>query len=88
MIVDALQRDKYLKIKHFLKLSKKSDKNLNNKTWRVHHVVEIFKKNLQQFDFFTSTYSVYESIIKFFGRCKEHYRISIVIWPRSLNLLC
>lgn len=68
MIADALSRDEFLDIKRFLKLSKRAHKDLNNKIWRVHHFVELFKINICQFGFFSSRYSIDESMIKFFGR--------------------
>ena len=68
VISEALSRNEFLEIKHFLKLSKKADKNLNDKVWRVRNFVELFNTNLQQFGFFSSRYSIDESMIKFFGR--------------------
>ena len=90
LIADTLSRKEFLVIKRHLKLSKKSDQNLNNKIWRVHNVIEILKKNLQQFGFFSSKYSVDESMIKFFGRCrfKQYMRNKPIKFGLKLWALC
>lgn len=68
-VASAMSRNEYLDIKRHIKYSKQKDKNLNDRAWRVRAIIEIFKKNLQQFGFFSSSLSVDESMIRFFGRC-------------------
>lgn len=70
VIASALSRDDYLKIKKFLKFSKKSDKDLKNKVWRVDKMGQIFRKNLQRYGFFSSKCSIDETMVKFYGRLK------------------
>ena len=65
-----MSRDDFLKIKQCIKYSKTSEKNEKNKIWRVRAITDIFRKNIQQFVFFSANMSVDESIIKFYGRCK------------------
>lgn len=68
MISSVMSRNEYLAIKRFLKLSKESDKNPEDRVWRVRSILNMFRKNLQQFGFFSSKLSIDESMIKFFGR--------------------
>ena len=67
-IAKAMSRDKFLKIKAKIKLSKPEDKNVDDRAWRVRKVLEIFNKNALQFGFFSTALSVDEMMVKFHGR--------------------
>lgn len=66
----VMSRNEFLQLKRKLKLSKPTDLDRDDKIWKVRSVLEIFRKNLQQFGYFSSILSIDESMIKFFGRCK------------------
>ena len=90
LIAAAISSKKYLSIKQHLKFSKSSDKNLEDKIWRVRKLIEIFKNNIQQFNFFSSSLSVDESMIKFYGRCKikQYMRNKPIRFGLKLWALC
>lgn len=64
----CLHRDEFLKIKNHLKFSKASEINNRDRIGKVRGLLDIFRKNIQQFGFFSSNMSIDESMIKFFGR--------------------
>ena len=47
---------------------KSEDKNDNDKAWKVRKVLQIFRKNLHQFSFFSIALSVDEMMVKFHGQ--------------------
>ena len=49
-------------------MSKAEEASANDKAWRVLTPLEIFRKNAQQFGFFSTALSIDECMIKFFGR--------------------
>ena len=67
-IKSVMGRDKFLKIKSKIKLSKAEDQNNNDKTWKVRKVLEIYRKNCLQFGFFSTALSIDEMMVKFHGR--------------------
>lgn len=67
-VTDAMGRDRFEKIKKFLKYSKIEDVNEKDKAWRVRRILDIFQKNTLRFGIFTSALSVDEMMIKFFGK--------------------
>lgn len=67
-VSSAMSRNKFMKIKSNLKMNKPDDKNDNDKAWKVRKVLQIFRKNLQQFGFFSTALSIDEMMVKFHGR--------------------
>ena len=51
-VSSAMSRATFMEIKSKLKMNKSEDKNDNDKVWKVRKVLQIFRKNLHQFDFF------------------------------------
>ena len=51
-----------------MKYAKNSECNIRDRIWKVRRLMDIFRKNIQQFGFFSSNMSVDKSMIKFFGR--------------------
>lgn len=87
MVMDCMSRNDFLNIKRRLKYSRNEEKNITDKIWRVRAMVDIFRKNLQQFGFFSSNMSIDESMIKFFGRSsmkqfmpKKPIRFGLKLW--------
>ena len=66
----VMSRYTFLMIKRKIKYSKENDKDDTNKLWRVSTMCEIFKTNIQRFNYFSSNLSIDESMIKFKGRCR------------------
>lgn len=62
-----MPRKKFEEIKSKLKLLKISDENLADKAWRVRVPLEIFRKNVKQFGFFSTAFAVDEMMSKFYG---------------------
>lgn len=67
-VVSAMSRNQFEDIKSKLKLSKPEEKNDNDKAWRIREVLEMFRKNLSQFGFFSTALSIDEMMVKFHGR--------------------
>lgn len=67
-IAAAMSRDKFLKIKSKIKFSKPTDISPTDKAWRVRAIFENFRKNLKQFGYFSTSLSIDETMIKFYGR--------------------
>ncbi|XP_058791774.1 piggyBac transposable element-derived protein 3-like [Phymastichus coffea] len=67
-IAAAMSRNKYSTIKEKIKMSKDSDGNSNDRAWRVRKPLEIFRKNIKCFGYFSTALSVDEMMIKFYGR--------------------
>lgn len=67
-VSDAMGRDRFTKIKKFLKYSKIEDVNEKDKAWRVRRILDIFQKNTLRFGIFTSALFIDEMMIKFFGK--------------------
>ena len=55
-------------MKSKLKYSKPEDKNDNDRAWRVCKLINLFRRNIQQFGYFQAAMSVDEMMAKFFGR--------------------
>lgn len=74
IVSSAMTRDRFGEIKTKIKYSKLDDKNDNDKAWKVREILNLFKKNIQQFGFFTTALSVDEMMVRFFGRtCLKQY---------------
>lgn len=67
-VKSAMSRNKFEKIKSEIKLSKNEDKNIDDRAWRVRVLLDTFRKNCQQFGFFSTALSIDECMIKFYGR--------------------
>jgi len=67
-IVSTMSRNEFEKIKLSIKYSMPDDENNNDKVWRVRKMLNIFRKNIRQFGFFSTALSVDEMMIKYFGR--------------------
>ena len=67
-IKKAMPRNKFQKIKSKIKYSKPEDKDLNDRAWRVRKLINLFRKNIQQFGYFQAAMAVDEMMAKFFGR--------------------
>lgn len=67
-IASSMSRLKFLEIKSNLKLSNPEDEDPNDKAWRVRGPLEIFRKNIKRFGFFSTALSVDEMMVKFYGR--------------------
>ena len=67
-ISSAMSRNKFSAIKSKLKLSKPEVADVNDKAWRVRHVLQLFRRNASQFGFFCTALSVDEMMVKFHGR--------------------
>lgn len=87
LIASAMSRDKFLKIKRNIKFNKSQDKNEHDKVWRVRNIVNIFRKNISQFGFFSTALSIDEMMVKFHGRApvlqfmpNKPERFGIKIW--------
>lgn len=68
IVSNTMSRNIFENIKSHLKTSKDSDKVDSDKVWKVRVLLNIFRKNIQQFGFFCSSLSIDEMMIKFFGR--------------------
>ena len=86
-IASAMSRDKFLEIKRNIKLNKLQDKNEHHKVWRVRNILNIFRKNILQFGFFSTALSIDEMMVKFHGRApvlqfmpNKPERFGIKIW--------
>lgn len=87
VIKAAMSRDKFEKIKSFLKYSMPDDQNDNDKVWRVRKILDIFRVNIRQFGFFATALSIDEMMIKYYGRkCLKQFikskpiRFGIKMW--------
>ena len=73
-VSSAMSRDRFSEIKSKIKYSKPSDKNNADKAWKVRGILNLLKKNIQQFGFFSTALSVDEMMVRFFGRtCLKQY---------------
>ena len=67
-VSSAMSRETFMEIKSKLKMNKPEGTNNGDKAWKVRKVLQIFRKNLQQFGLFSTTLSVDEIMVKFYGR--------------------
>lgn len=67
-VSNAMTEKEFSRIRSQLKFAKSAEKNLNDPIWRIRIFAEEFRKQLQQFGFFSSNMSVDESMIEFYGR--------------------
>lgn len=73
-ISSAMSRNRFKEIKSKLKYSKPTDQNNIDKAWKVREILQLFRKNIQQFGFFSTALSVDEMMVRFFGRtCLRQY---------------
>ena len=63
-----MNRDTFINIKSKIKYSRHCDKHESDKAWRVRTIINMFKKSIQQFGFFSTSLSVNEMMVRFFGR--------------------
>ena len=89
-VAKVMSRNKFMKIKSCMKLSKPSNKSSTDKAWRVRGPLEIFRKNIKQFGFFSTSLSVDESMIKFYGRTalKQYIKDKPTKWGVKQWSLC
>ncbi|XP_043461917.1 piggyBac transposable element-derived protein 3-like [Leptopilina heterotoma] len=89
-VARAMSRNKFEDIKSKLKLSKPGDENSDDRAWRVRGPLEIFKKNVRQFGYFSSALSVDEMMVKFRGRTilKQFIRNKPVRFGIKMWALC
>lgn len=66
----TMSRNKFLLIKSKLKYHFPSDLNAADNAWRVRPLLNIFRKNIKKFTFFSTAISVDEMMCKYYGRCK------------------
>ena len=64
----AMSRDEFCSIKSKIKYCLPSDKKEDDKIWKVRPVLDIFKKNIQTYGFFSTALSIDEMMLKYFGR--------------------
>jgi len=71
-------------------MNKKEDKNDSDKVWKIRKIINMFRKNIQQFNFFCSALSIDEMMVKFFGRTilKQFIRNKPVRFGIKLWVLC
>lgn len=86
-VSSAMSRTRFKEIKSKIKCSKSADKNNNDKAWRIRQILNLFRRNIQQFGFFSTALSVDEMMVRFFGRtCLKQYlpskpdRYGIKLW--------
>lgn len=84
---NIMSRNEFEAIKLKLKTSKISNKNEHDKVWKIRALLNIFRRNIQQFGFFSSAMAVDEMMMKFFGRTvlkqfirNEPIRFGIKLW--------
>ena len=82
-----MSRDKFLKIKAKIKLSKPEDKNVDDRAWRVRKVLEIFNKNALQFGFFSTALFVDEIVMGDSPKKNRFFRIAFEILSIPNNRL-
>jgi len=90
IISETMSRNTFERIKHKFKMNKKEDKNDSDKVWRIRKIINMFRKNIQQFDFFCSALSIDEMMVKYFGRTilKQFIRNKPVRFGIKLWALC
>ena len=67
IVSKVMSRNEFQDIKSKWKLSKLSDENKNDKVkWRVRKIIDIFRKNIQQFGFFCPAISVDTAVLNKF----------------------
>ncbi|XP_058810261.1 piggyBac transposable element-derived protein 2-like [Phymastichus coffea] len=72
-VSSAMTRDRFSEIKSKIKYSKPTDKNDNDKAWKVRHILELFRTKIKQFGYFSTALSIDEMMVRFFDR----YRIKL-----------
>ena len=89
-VAAAMSRNKYFEIKSNLKLSKPADRSAIDKAWRVRRLFEMFRKNIKKFGYFSTSLSVDETMIKFYGRTvlKQYIRDKPEQWGIKQWSLC
>ncbi|XP_051162153.1 piggyBac transposable element-derived protein 3-like [Leptopilina boulardi] len=92
VIAGAMSRARFDYIKSKLKLSKPEDKNSDDRAWKVRGPLEIFKKNVQQFGYFSTALSIDEMMVKFRGRTilrqfmrNKPVRFGIKMWALCIS---
>lgn len=68
VVCNAMSRNKFELIKKNLKGSKLADKKDSDKVWRVRPIINIFKSNIMRFGIFSTSLSIDEMMVKYYGR--------------------
>ncbi|XP_043271229.1 piggyBac transposable element-derived protein 2-like [Venturia canescens] len=68
VVMSALSRQEFKRIKSHIKYHKLDDENGNDKIWRVRHIMDIFNENIKRFVFFCTALCVDEMMLKFYGQ--------------------
>ncbi|XP_051169421.1 piggyBac transposable element-derived protein 3-like [Leptopilina boulardi] len=71
-VAAAMSRNRFEAIKSKIKFHKpkESDNQNFDKVWRVRPILNIFRKNIMKFGFYSTALSIDEMMVKYFGRCK------------------
>ena len=68
-VASCMSVKKFENIKSKLKLHKPDEENKEDRIWRVRSFINVIKKNVLQFGFFSTALSVDEMMLKYYGRC-------------------
>ena len=90
-VMDAMSRNRFLEIKHFLHLNNNDNVNESkDKLFKLRPYLILFAKNIMRFGVFTKVLSIDESMVPYFGRfgCKMFIRGKPVRFGYKIWCLC
>lgn len=90
IVSNVMPRNEFEEIKSKIKTSKNSDKNDNDRVWKIRKILDMFCRNIQLCGFFSSAMSVDEMMVKFHGRSvlKQFMRNKPIRFGIKLWALC
>ena len=82
-----MPREKFVKIKRYIRFYKLEDEDKDDKVWKVRHLYDLFRENCMRYGFFDFFLAIDEVMVKYFGRFSikqcirnEPIRFGIKLW--------
>ena len=63
-----MPREKFVKIKKYIRFYKLEDEDKDDKVWEVRHLYDLFRENCMRYGFFDFFLAIDEVMVKYFGR--------------------
>ena len=68
IIKNFMPREKFVKIKKYIRFYKLEDEDKDDKVWKVRHLYDLFRENCMRYRSFDFFLSIHEVMVQYFGR--------------------